>query len=162
LEARHLGKEPIVTWLTRLGALWRNLTRRDRAEQDLDDELRATFDLVVEEKTRGGMAADEARPAAALELGRVETVKEAIRNARAGALLDELGRDVRYAARRLSASPLFTTLAIVLVAGGIATSATVFGVVNAVLWRPQPFDAPERLVHLYQDSKLLPGAIVRA
>jgi hypothetical protein len=31
----------------RLAALWRNLTQEDRVERELDDEVRATFDMLV-------------------------------------------------------------------------------------------------------------------
>jgi hypothetical protein len=35
-------------------SFWRNLLRRDRVDRDLDDELRATVDLLVDEKVRAG------------------------------------------------------------------------------------------------------------
>jgi hypothetical protein len=41
-----------VSPASRLAALWRNLMRRDRVERELDDELRTTLDLLVDEKTR--------------------------------------------------------------------------------------------------------------
>jgi len=43
----------------------RNLVRRDRLERDLDEELRASLDLLVDEKVRGGMDTTTARRAAA-------------------------------------------------------------------------------------------------
>jgi hypothetical protein len=51
--------------MTRLFHALRNLVRRDRVERDLDEELRASFDLLVEENTRAGMRPDEARRTAA-------------------------------------------------------------------------------------------------
>ena len=54
---------------SRAAALWRNLTRSERAERDLDAELHATLDLLVDEKTRAGMRPADARRAAAIELG---------------------------------------------------------------------------------------------
>ena len=38
--------------MARLASLWRNLVRRRRVERDLEEELRATFELLVEEKVR--------------------------------------------------------------------------------------------------------------
>jgi len=64
-----------------------NLVRRDRVERDLDDELRASFDLLVDEKVRGGMDATTARRAAAIEL-RIESVKEQVRDVRAGSFVE--------------------------------------------------------------------------
>jgi predicted permease len=66
--------------------------------------------------------------------------------------MDLLLQDVRYAVRRLAASPLFALMAIVIVAVGIAANTTVFSAVNAVLLRPLPFANADRVVHVYQDS----------
>jgi hypothetical protein len=61
-----------VAILSRLISLCRNLTRRARVEQDLDDELRATVDTLTAEKIRTGMTHDAARRAALLEVGGIE------------------------------------------------------------------------------------------
>src|SRR4029079_13530169 len=66
--------------------------------------------------------------------------------------MDLLMQDVRYAVRRLAASPLFALMAILIVGVGIAANTTVFSVVNAVLLRPLPFANPDRVVNVYQDS----------
>jgi hypothetical protein len=60
---------------SRAAALWRNLTRSERVDRDLDAELQATFDLLVDEKTRAGLRPADARRAAAIELGGLEAVK---------------------------------------------------------------------------------------
>jgi hypothetical protein len=74
-----------VPGTSHLSSLWRNLLRRDRVDRDLDDGLRATLDLLVEEKARAGMPPDEARRTARVELGVVEAIKDNVRDARAGA-----------------------------------------------------------------------------
>jgi hypothetical protein len=53
-------------------SLWRNLVRRDRVERDLEEELRAAFELLIDEKVHGGMRRADARRAATRELGRLE------------------------------------------------------------------------------------------
>ncbi len=40
--------------LTRLRSILRNLLARDRVERDLDDEMRAALDLLVDEHVRKG------------------------------------------------------------------------------------------------------------
>ena len=47
--------------LSRLRSLLRNLLTRDRVQRDLDDELQATLDLLVDEKIARGMQPREAR-----------------------------------------------------------------------------------------------------
>jgi predicted permease len=66
--------------------------------------------------------------------------------------MDLLMQDVRYAVRRLTSSPFFTVMAILIVGVGIAANTTVFSAVNAVLLRPLPFADADRVVHVYQDS----------
>jgi hypothetical protein len=68
---------------------WRNLTQRDRVDRELDDEVRAAFELLVDEKINAGSTREEARRAARLELGDVDVVKEQVRDVRAGGLVDQ-------------------------------------------------------------------------
>jgi predicted permease len=66
--------------------------------------------------------------------------------------MDRLIQDVRYGLRRLAGSPLFTVMAVLIIALGIAANTTVFSVVNAVVLRPLPFADADRVVHVYQHS----------
>jgi len=60
----------------------------------------------------------------------------------------EMRQDVPYAWRMLWRTPGFTVAAVLSLVLGIATSATVFSVVDAALFRPLPFEAPDRLMLL--------------
>jgi len=99
--------------MRRVLSLWRNLLRRARVERDLDDELHATVELLVAEKVLAGMTPDEARRAACLELGSVDAIKDDVRDARAGALVERLGRDLRYALRALAKSPAVSLIMVI-------------------------------------------------
>ena len=66
--------------------------------------------------------------------------------------MDTLLQDVRYAVRRLLRAPVFTLGAVALLAVGIGANTAVFSVVDALILRPPPWDEPDRVVHIYQDS----------
>src|SRR5687767_3233097 len=135
--------------MSRLISFWRNLLRRHRVERDLDDELQATFELLVAEKIRSGTTRNDARRAARLELGNAESIKEQVRDARTGAFVDTLLQDVRYGARLLRRNPLFTLTAAVSLAIGIAATTTIFTVANGLLMRSAVGVAdPDRLVDI--------------
>ena len=126
-------------------AMLRNLLHRERADRDLDAELRAHLDLLTEEKLHDGLSPADARRAARLELGGIEQVKEEVRGIRPGAWLDSFWQDLRFAARQVRRNPGFAALAILTLALGIGANTAIFSLVNAVLLRPLPYSHAERL-----------------
>jgi predicted permease len=139
--------------MARLMSVWRNLIHRRRIEQDLDDEMRAAFELLVEEKTRAGMRPADARRAAAIEL-RIESVKQQVRDVRAGSFFETLLQDLRYAARLLRRNPLFTLTAALSLAIGIGGAITVFTVADGLLLtEPTGVADPGRLVEIARSEE---------
>ena len=61
-------------------------------------------------------------------------------------LLASLVQDLRYAVRTFSHRPAFTAIVVVTLGLGIGANVAIFSVANAVLFRPLPYDEPERLV----------------
>src|SRR5437762_14300274 len=61
--------------------------------------------------------------------------------------------DLRFAFRLLLKNPTFTAVAVVAIALGIGANTAVLSLVNALLIRPLPYRAPERLALLLQHFK---------
>ena len=66
--------------------------------------------------------------------------------------MDGLKQDLRQTLLRLARAPLFTVGAVALLAVGIGANTTVFALVDALLFRPVPWEDAERVVYVYQDS----------
>jgi predicted permease len=140
--------------LARFRSLWRNLLHRDRVDDDLDAEVRAVFDLLVDEKVRGGLSLEQARRAATIEMGRGHSITQQVREARAGATLDAVFKDVRYGARMLRANPGFTFVVVLSLAAGIGANSAIFSIANAMLLKTLPIPDPEQVHVVRFESRL--------
>jgi putative ABC transport system permease protein len=136
----------ILAWVKSLS---RNLFRKQRANDELDDEVRGYVEILAEEKMRAGMNPEEARRAARIELGGVEQVKESVREIRAGVWLETFVQDLRYAARMLRRTPGFTAIAVLTLGLGIGANTAIFSFIDAVLYKPLPVKSPEQIVDIY-------------
>jgi predicted permease len=126
----------------------RNLFLSRRVEADLDREVHAHLELLIEENIRAGMPPHEAQRAARIELGGVEQVKEQVRDSRTGAFLDSILQDLRFALRQLQRSPGFALTAVLILALGIAANVIVFGVVQALVLRQLDVPHADRVMTL--------------
>jgi putative ABC transport system permease protein len=65
-------------------------------------------------------------------------------------MLEQLGRDIRYAVRTLARAPGFTATVVGTLALGIGANTAIFSVVHAVLLTPPPYESPDELVMVWE------------
>jgi hypothetical protein len=134
------------TWLLVLAARTRELFSKKSSDQDFDQELRSHFDMLVDRHMQRGMAPDDARREARLQLGGGMQLAEMHREGRSFPVNDTLVQDVRYAVRGFRRSPSFTLVAVVTLALGIGANTTMYSVVHATILRRLPYADPDRLM----------------
>ena len=145
--------------IARLRSLYRNLFRRTQADADLDEELRAYVDELAAEHRGRGLSNEDAYRAARLDLRGSDHVKDSVRDAWAGAALTAAVREFRYAVRSIAHSPSYVVSVVLVLSLGFALNAIVFGIVDAALFRPLPYRAPERLIRVEETINGLPGSV---
>ena len=135
-----------------LRSRFRSLVFPGRREAELSEELQLHLERETERLQAGGLSPEEARFQAVRLFGGVEQVKEDCRDARGTAAFDALARDARYGVRRLVRDWRFTSAAVLILGLAIGANTAIFSLVNAVLFREQPFAHPDRLVNIYQND----------
>ena len=130
----------------KLRALWSG----DRLDAEAREEIASHVERQTAFNIATGMSPAEARRAAILDVGQVPQLGEACRDARGLRWWDALRGDLRYGLRQIRKVPGFSTAAIATLALGIGATGAVFAVFDAVLLRPLPFSAPDRLYSLYE------------
>jgi predicted permease len=137
-----------MTLFHRLASIASWILRRDHAEQRLDDEIRSFVEMSTADKIREGVSSAEARRLALADIGGVERMKESVRAGRHGALLDDLGRDIRYAFRLFARQRTFAIVIVGTLALGIGANTAIFSIIDGLLLRTLPVGDPGRLVQL--------------
>ena len=128
-----LGK--IRAWLT-----------RSRRDADLREEIEAHIALRRDSLIEAGMDPREAAYEAKRMFGNTAQLREEARDMWGFRTIDDLVHDVRYGARVMRRSPVFTLTAIASLALAIGAAVSVFSLVDALMLRQLRVRAPEELV----------------
>ena len=118
---------------------------RSQMNAEMEDELRTHIQHRADDLERSGLARAEAERRARIEFGGYQRVKEECHEAAGGTFVESVFQDLRFALRILRKSPGFTVVAVGTLALAIGANAVVFGVLNALIFRPINVPHPQTL-----------------
>jgi predicted permease len=127
---------------------------RDHLAHEVDDEIAFHLETKVQRLIASGLTPQDARARALAEFGDRERVRhdmiiEDQQRERAMSRMnfaDEARQDLAYALRTMRRNPLFAAIVVLTLGIGIAANTSIFTLVNALLLRPLPVEAPQELV----------------
>jgi putative ABC transport system permease protein len=120
---------------------------------DLDDDLRDHLAREIQEQIARGLPPAEARAAALRALGSRGAIRDEVRAVWVAAWFDQVRRDALYAWRTLRRSKGFTTIAVLTLALGIASTTAIFSVVYGLFFAPLPYRDADRLVMVWEQDR---------
>jgi predicted permease len=121
-----------------------------RREAELKAEIESHLAMQADDNVRAGMSPQQARRAAVLKFGGVESAKESYREQRGLPGLESVFADVRYALRGMRKNPGFSAVAVLTLALGLSANTTIFSLVSMLFFQPLPVKDAERLVVVLQ------------
>jgi len=157
-------------WHGEVRARLASLDLKPEREADIVDEIAQHLAERHRDATQAGASEDEATRLALAEFQagnalaqRIAALKQAhapgavVAGASTGHLLEDLRQDLRYAARAFAKQPGFAATAVLILALGLGATTAIFSLVYGVLLKPLPFDEPQALVTLREDSPRFAG-----
>jgi macrolide transport system ATP-binding/permease protein len=142
--------------LRRFFSRLRSIPKNERAEQELNDEIRTHLDMEEAEQREAGLTPGQARDAARRAFGNVRRTKEESRDTWIFSQLDEFTQNIRYGLRQMQRSPGFTIVAIATLALGIGANTAIFSLLEPVVLRRLSVPHAEQLVLLRWTAQKLP------
>ena len=137
-------------------SLWRHAARGLRAllnrsdvDRDIRDEVEHYFDEAAAALETTGLSPEEARRAARLELGNVAVVREQVRAYGWENVVETTLADLRHGLRQLLRRPAYSIVAVLTLGLGIGASATIFSVVNPILFEALPYPDADKLMMVW-------------
>lgn len=133
------------------------LAQRRRKEAELKEELEFHLEEDAAEYRGAGISAEDARRQAHRQLGNVTALQEDLRDMWIFRWWEQFLQDIYFGLRTLWKTRGVTSMALLALALGIGATTFMFAVVDAVLLRPLPFHAADRVMWLSGAHNRDPG-----
>lgn len=143
-----MTKMSVRSFLSRLASLF----FKSRRDSELEAEFSTHLQMQIDENIRRGMNEDEARRAALIRSGGIESAKESYRERRGLPPVETLLQDLLFAGRMLRKNLSFTIIAVLTLVLGIGANTAVFSMVSALLLHPYNFRDLDRIVLVWEDQ----------
>jgi putative ABC transport system permease protein len=118
------------------------LLRRDHARHQRWGRVRCWTGAVWDALARG-------------TLMRVRGIGPRVRHLGGWDMMGSMASDIRFGVRSLVRRPLFAATAVATLALGIGANASVFTVVEGIMFRPLPYEEPDELVYIWDENPTL-------
>ena len=128
-------------WWSKLA---RALGRRRNLANELQQEMDAHLQFLIDANLERGIPPEEARATARRQFGNATTVRERSYQSWQFPTFESLLQDLRYAARGIWRVRAFSLIVILTLAVGIGANTAIFSAVYAVLLKPLPYPSGER------------------
>jgi predicted permease len=123
-------------------------------DAEMEEELRFHLEMETKKNIDAGMDPAEARRQAMIAFGGVDRFAEKTREERGWRPLEDLARDLRFAFRSLRKAPGVVVVTVLSLGLGIAASATVFSMANALIFGdPGPIRDPASVIAVYTSDE---------
>jgi len=136
-------------------SLWRQVSRglralidRKSADREIAEEVESYLEQATRDWMERGLAPEDARRSARLEMGSPTAVREQVREYGWENSMATLFADVQHAIRRLCRTPSFSAATVLTIALGTGATTAIFSAVAGVLLKPLPYPRSDRLVAL--------------
>ena len=123
----------------------KSLVDRAQRNAEIEAEVRSFFEAAVDDKMRRGMSRDAAEREARAEIRSTEMVRHKVWAAGWESHAESLWNDARYGLRQMVRSPGLSIVAILSLALGIGANTAIFSLVDTVLLKLLPVQAPDEL-----------------
>src|SRR5258708_29225861 len=138
----------------------RRFFRRSAEDSELSEELESHLAHEIDDNLARGMSREEARRQAYVKLGNPLRIRDRVWETNRIAWLEDIWRDLRYAARTLRKAPSFTLVALLVMALGIGANTAIYSFLDSLLRSSLPVSDPSSLVVIDWHAKSWRGDFV--